>query len=352
VTFTLKSLGQDILNFSQQGVKGSNSIAFGENTEEHEYTYGTYTLTARPVDPAGNMGEEDQQQIRINTPPVIYLQAISTTPGKPLPLQQGGGYVSVSDPDGQPVHYEWNMGDGSGPKTYEEAMAYYYSAPGDYRLRLTVTDDDGGVRVAETTVYVRNTSRGSLYIDETWSGTHHLYGEVIVPENVTLTIEPGARIVIERDPAGAGYDYALIIKGTLIIPGGEVVIGLPDDETGLWRGIYTEGRAELNGVTIKQARRGLTALESSTVTVTGCVFRENEVGLHAYGSSPRITGCFFLENTIYGIKEDKGEESSGRPVVIDCRFGGNRYDYYHQDLAVITLEELNGLEGNQGNGRQ
>lgn len=142
------------------------------------------------------------------------------------------------------------------------------------------------------------------------------------------------------------------IKGTLIIPGGEVVIGLPDNETGLWRGIYIEGRAELNGATIKQARRGLTALESSTVNITGCIFRENEVGLHVYGSSPRIIDCSFLENTIYGIKEDKGEGSGGRPVVINCRFGGNRYDYYHQDLAVITLEELNGLEGNQGNGQQ
>jgi hypothetical protein len=352
VQFTLLAPNGNLKNFSEEGEAGENTVVFGD---EGQYIYGTYLLFARPADLAGNLGERAYQQIRINTPPVIHLQEISTPPGKPLPLQQGEGYVSIYDPDdpqNESFHCEWEMGDDSGPKTYDDALKHVYTAPGDYTLRLTVTDDDGGVSVVETTVHVRNTSRGSLYIDETWRGTHHLYGEVIVPEGVALTIESGARIVIEKDPVSRDYDYALIVKGALIIPGGEVIIGLPDGETGLWRGVYIEGQAELSGATVMHARRGLTALESSTVTVTGCVFRGNEVGLHAYGSSPRITECYFLENTVYGIKEDKGEGSVRRPVVINCRFGANRYDYYHQGLAVITLEELNALEGNQGNRRQ
>ena len=80
---------------------------------------------------------------------MIHLQEMNTTPGKTLPLQQGGGYVSISDPDdpdSESFHYKWEMGDDSGPKTYEEALAHYYTAPGDYTLRLTVTDDDGVYR--------------------------------------------------------------------------------------------------------------------------------------------------------------------------------------------------------------
>ena len=359
VQFTLMAPNGNLRNFSEQGEKGENTVVFGG---DGQYIYGTYLMFAQPIDPAGNPGDKVYQQIRINTPPVIHLQEINTPPGKLLPLQQGEGYVSIYDPDdpqSESFHYEWDMGDDSGSKTYNEALAHYYTAPGDYTLRLTVTDNDGGVTVAETTVHVHNTSEGSLYIDETWSGIHHLYGEVIVPEGVTLTIESGTRIIIRHNSVSMDYDYALIVKGALIIPspgednpGGEVIIGLPDGETGIWRGIYVEGRAELNGATVMHARRGLTALENSTVTVTGCVFRENEVGLHAYGSRPRITDCLFLENTVYGIKEDKGEGSEGRPVVINCRFGGNRYDYYHQDLAIITLEELNAIVENEDNRQQ
>ena len=324
VQFTLIAPNGNLKNFSGQGEAGENIVVFGG---DGQYIYGTYLQFAQPTDLAGNLGERVYQQIRINTPPVIHLQEMNTTPGKTLPLQQGGGYVSISDPDdpdSESFHYKWEMGDDSGPKTYEEALAHYYTEPGDYTLRLTVTDDDGGVSTAETTVHVRNTSRGSLYTDETWGGTHHLYGEVIVPEGVTLTIEPGARIVIERDLAGSGYDYALNIKGTLIIPGGEVVIGLPDGETGLWRGIYIEGRAELNGATVKHARRGLTALESSTVNITGCIFRENESACTHIAAAARGLLTAPSWRTQYTDQRRQGE-GAAEDVVINCRFGGNRY---------------------------
>lgn len=56
----------------------------------------------------------------------------------------------------------------------------------------------------------------------------------------------------------------------------------------------------------------------------------------------------FSQNTLYGIKEDQ----SGRPVVINCVFNGNGYDYYHETLTDLTMEQLNALEENEGNRRQ
>jgi hypothetical protein len=52
-----------------------------------------------------------------------------------------------------------------------------------------------------------------------------------------------------------------------------------------------------------------------------------------------------FKNNVYGIKEDE----SGRPVVKGCRFSGNGVDYYHLELTEISMEQLNGMPGNEGN---
>ncbi len=60
----------------------------------------------------------------------------------------------------------------------------------------------------------------------------------------------------------------------------------------------------------------------------------------------------FRGNQWYGIKEDATAENGGRrPQVSGCVFIGNGYDYYHEELRDITMDELNAIVGNGENRR-
>ncbi len=312
-----------------------------------ESGYGIYTLTAVVVDKAGNsMEQEVSKTIRVNAPPDIMLPVeINTTPGRPTTLR---AYL-VQDPDGGYLtDFSWDTGV-EGDVITEPAPEYKYYELGDYQATLTVTDNDGGISSASTTVKVRNTSQGRLYVDETWEGIHRIYADILVPQGIKLTVLQGTEIIVDGIPGETGYYHLIDIEGELDIKGVEenrVQIYSVNNQLDSWQGIRISGRAEITGTEIKQAFRALTVLETGQADISGTIFRENKVGIHAYGSSPNITDCIFRDNQLYGIKEDNG---GGRPVVVDSVFSNNGIDYYHQQLNKITMDMLNGIEGNSGN---
>ncbi len=65
---------------------------------------------------------------------------------------------SSTDPDGDPLSYRWEYGDGT-VSTAENPLAKDYSSPGTYTLRLTVTDPWGASSLATQSITV--TPRGS-----------------------------------------------------------------------------------------------------------------------------------------------------------------------------------------------
>ena len=321
--------------FSQHVLTGVDYFTFEEGIP------GTYTLYGTPTDLAGNIGDEKSQAIRVNNPPVVILpDEIYTTPGKPMTLSG-----VVVDYDGMAITYKWTPGDQvlelNGPNP-----EYHYDQLGDYILTLTVTDNDGGVTTVSTTVKVRNTTQGRLYLNETWSGAHRLVGDVLVPEGLNLTIEEGTQLLIDGIPGDTGYNHALNIEGSMTATG--VDIYSSQGKPGSWHGILIRGKANLDNVTLQHATRGVAALIGSDVTISSSTFRENRLGVHVYGAFPLIDNSVFLNNSWYGIKED----ISGRPTVYDCLFDNNGIDYYTQESTRINIEELNAMGGNSGNSQQ
>ncbi len=75
-----------------------------------------------------------------NLPPVARFAA------SPNPASLGGTVAfdgaASNDPDGTIVSYEWDFGDGSSGTGANRT--HVYTKPGDYLVRLTVTDDAGG----------------------------------------------------------------------------------------------------------------------------------------------------------------------------------------------------------------
>jgi hypothetical protein len=320
------------------GITGVNYYVFTEAKPQ------TYTVTAVPTDKAGNVGDptgQTVQAIRVNAPPVVGLPGeIKATIGRTLTFK-----ADVTDPDGvegDSFSYEWLPGDG-GPFLTGGTPEYIYNSLGEYTLVLKVTDKDGGWAMVTATVKVGNTAGGELCVDETWSGSHRIYGDVIVPSGIKLTILPGTEIIIDGVPGETGYDHALIVRGTLNAGAGTKFTSVTGTAGG-WKGILVEGEANLEEGAISYAERGVAALDGAKVSLNGCTFEHNLAGVHAYNSNPEISSCVFKHN-VYGIKEDE----SGRPVVKSCRFSGNGMDYYHLELTEISMEQLNGMPGNEGN---
>ena len=315
---------------------GSNYFIFMESEP------GIYRLTAKAKDRAGNSGEEQTRLIRVNAPPTIILPTeLGTTPGQPLQVS-----AIVNDGDGEVVAYRWEPGDGGEPFS-GAVFAYSYLTVGEYQLTLTVTDNDGATASATVSVKVKNTTAGRLFTNETWTGEHRLNGDVLVPEGVTLTVLPGARVIVDGIPGVTGYNHTLKVEGRLMIneDGPEVSFSSVLAGPNSWQGIGLYGSADLKNLRIEHAVRGIAVINSDRVAISNCSFLHNQVGVHVYGCRPQIEQTQFEKNTFCGIKED----FSGRPLVTDCRFINNGIDYYHEELTALSMEQLNGIEGNSGN---
>lgn len=350
VAFTLSEPAGSNVTFLKPGGAADQGPIFdsagGADTLEFPYTAeGTYSVSAVLTDPAGNVGniggEKKSLSLRINAAPRVYLSTYETTPGKPRLLT-----ANVFDIDGDaPLSYLWTFGDGNGTST-EESPTHPYLHSGtanqrtEYTVTLTVTDALGKATTRTDKVVIENTVYGTLYVDEYWSGNREIRGDITVPAGITLLVAPGTQVLA----TGA---FALLVNGILTADTG-AVFGRAAASTTAWKGIAVTGTATLTGTEVREAQRGLTALPGSTVTVTGCVFKENTTGVHAYGSNPQIGSTAFRDNERYGVKEDAG----GRPRLTGCLFGGNLYDYYGETDAVISVGKLNTINGSSGNAEE
>lgn len=88
--------------------------------------------------------------VQSNQAPVAAatLSSVSLTVGESVTLGGLGSY----DPNGDPMTYAWDFGDGN--TDTGTVVGHMYSTAGDYTVRLRVTDDNGGVDVDSVIVHV------------------------------------------------------------------------------------------------------------------------------------------------------------------------------------------------------
>lgn len=97
-------------------------------------------------------------------------QVSSTPAATPNPARSGQivtFFASATDPDGHPLTYTWNFGDGStssGPQ-----VLHTYTFPGVYAAQATISDPFGGVRVVPIEMVVVN-GDGARAPDGDWDG--------------------------------------------------------------------------------------------------------------------------------------------------------------------------------------
>jgi len=133
----------------------SSLIDFGDGTTgdetntTHVYTYGSYTATVIVKD---NQDAEARDSITIdvkNHAPSVAIQTNTTTAEAPLNIS----FTSiVSDLDGMITAWSWDFGDGTLAETSN--TTHVFATPGQYTIKVTVTDNDGETATAKTDITV------------------------------------------------------------------------------------------------------------------------------------------------------------------------------------------------------
>lgn len=120
----------------------------------HRHTFaepGHYLVALTVTDDAGNTTRTTTTvDVVANLPPEARAQVSPTTGKAPLTVALDGR--GSSDPDGSITDYRWTLDDGG--ELSGAQQSHTYAQPGDYAVRLTVTDDSGDAAVALAAVQV------------------------------------------------------------------------------------------------------------------------------------------------------------------------------------------------------
>lgn len=120
-----------------------------------------------------------------NLPPVAAASA-SPTQG-PTPLTVNFSSAGSSDPEGQPLSYSWNFGDGT--TSTEANPSHTYAVAGPYQARLTVSD--GTNSTLSTPIAVSAGNRPAVTITSPADGVLFRAGDVISFSGAATDVEDG-----------------------------------------------------------------------------------------------------------------------------------------------------------------
>jgi len=155
-------------------------------------------------------------------------------------------------------------------------------------------------------------SNAHIVENETWRGNIILDRDVVIDQNVTVTIKPGANITFahNRDMHNLGIDAnrcELIVKGSLVAeaqPGEHITFKTHQDvkQPGGWYGIRIEsgGTALLKHCVIENAETAITC-DGSSPRIEQCRIQSCNDGLNVFGSDPVISGNTITNNVGSGI---------------------------------------------------
>ena len=139
---------------------------------------------------------------------------------------------------------------------------------------------------------------GELTADEVWSGNIIVQGDVIVPKNITLTIDKGTRAKFSKGSK-------LLIEGSLYVEGQinnpiHLSSGEPQQKPGDWNGIiFTESssNAKIQYCVIDFHTQIL--CQSDSINIANSVIAEGSIaGITCISSSPTIEDSMITRNLV------------------------------------------------------
>ncbi len=200
----------------------------------------------------------------------------------------------------------------------------------------------------------QNYIHGLLEKDTTWKGTVYIDGDIIVPSNVRLLIEPGTKIVVapNTDVMRKGKDKEKVditVKGSLIakgLPERKILFTSASKEPMMadWYGINIKNKQNtciLEYVIVEYAYYGINIINSKPIIKNSEIRYNYLAGIYVdLNAQPNITGCAITGNDYAGIKCDFG----AKPIISDCIISENS----HGVIAFKTAEPVLGKKEKNG----
>ena len=149
-----------------------------------------YYLDLGYTDTTGTFGVSKVRRIRYvssNRPPVVVASATPTTGS--VPLNVSFSSAGSNDPEGQPITYSWDFGDGS-PLSTVANPSHTYTKAGPYSARLTVSD--GVTTSVSTPIAIQAGSAPVASIAAPLDGSTFRAGDVISYRGDGTDAEDGA----------------------------------------------------------------------------------------------------------------------------------------------------------------
>jgi len=158
---------------------------------------------------------------------------------------------------------------------------------------------------------------GTLTQDEIWSGEIYVVDHVLVPEGVTLTVEPGTIVKVQpyrgyKSPEGC---LSIRVEGTLLVN------GMPDH---LVR-FTSDSQEPING-----DWRGLVLIDSDDSVIKYAIIEFGKQGISGYNSDAIVSHCIVRWNNWEGVYF----EYKSKPTITYNRIYENGYH-------SIALEQYN-----------
>ena len=154
VAFTSTSTDSDGTIVAQAWDFGDGAAVLAGPTPSHVYTVaGVYTVTLTVTDNDGGTDSSAQViEVGANQLPVAAASATPAQGAAPLPVAFSS--AGSSDPDGQPITYLWDFGDGTTSTLANPTHTYTVESETPYDVTLTVSDSSGGTDSANLQIQI------------------------------------------------------------------------------------------------------------------------------------------------------------------------------------------------------
>jgi PKD repeat protein len=129
---------------------GDGTTGSGANAQHAYAAAGTFTATVAVADGNGGLATANVQvtvQSSSGAAPVIDLPPFAI-PNPALVNQNVTFFVPAHDPDGDPLNYDWDFGDGSAAGGV--IVTHAYASAGDYKVTVAVSDGASTVKASVT----------------------------------------------------------------------------------------------------------------------------------------------------------------------------------------------------------
>ena len=160
---------EDVVQFEDKSVDDDGYIAswswdFGDGRDssrsepDHQFSdHGVHYVTLAVEDNDGNQDSVTKQVTVVNLSPTAEFSASTTSArvGDEIRFTDGS-----SDPEGKPLQYDWDFGDGS--SSGERSPVHEFGEAGTFTVELTVTDDDGASESANVSVMIEEAARRGI----------------------------------------------------------------------------------------------------------------------------------------------------------------------------------------------